>query len=196
MGRIGPDVHQMGDRFPAAAFRDALEQFAHLEEQHHEHRLGKLRRGARQEADGERAQRGDGHEEVLVQGLAVRERLGRLRQGLPADDQVRDQVDQEIGPYRPIRFLLDDDRRDKQYGRECDLDDALLHLPLFVVVMVLPMFVLLVPMMLMVLMPMAMLAGFFVMMVMVFVYHSSVHFPKAKVRPPACNRVAIFAGIG
>ena len=38
--------------------------------------------------------------------------------------------------------------------------------------MVLPMFVLLVPMMLMVLMPMAMLAGFFVMMVMVFVYHS------------------------
>ena len=62
--------------------------------------------------------------------------------------------------------------------------------------MVLPMFVLLVPMMLMVLMPMAMLAGFFVMMVMVFVYHSSVHFPKAKVRRPACNRVAIFAGIG
>ena len=58
------------------------------------------------------------------------------------------------------------------------------------------MLVLLVPMMLMVLMPMAMLAGFFVMMVMVFVYHSSVHFPKAKVRHPACNRVAIFAGIG
>ena len=44
--------------------------------------------------------------------------------------------------------------------------------------------------------PMAVLAGFFVMMVMVFVYHSSVHFPKAKVRRPACNRVAIFAGIG
>ena len=196
MGRIGPDVHQMCDRFPAAAFRDAFEQFSHLEEQHHEHRLGKLRRGARQEADGECAQRGDGHEEVLVQGLAVRERLGCLRQGLPADDQVRDQVNQEIGPYRPIRFLLDDDRRDKQYGRECDLDDALLHLPLFVVVMVLPMLVLLVPVMLMMLMPMAMLAGFFVMMVMVFVYHSFRLFLAAKVRPPACNRVAIFAGIG
>ena len=62
--------------------------------------------------------------------------------------------------------------------------------------MVLPMFVLLVPMMLMVLMPMAMLAGFFVMMVMVFVYHSFRLFLAAKVRPPACNRVAIFAGIG
>ena len=58
------------------------------------------------------------------------------------------------------------------------------------------MLVLLVPMVLVMLMPMAMLAGFFVMMVMVFVYHSSVHFPKAKVRRPACNRVAIFAGIG
>ena len=58
------------------------------------------------------------------------------------------------------------------------------------------MLVLLVPMVLVMLMPMAMLAGFLVMMVMVFVYHSSVHFPKAKVRRPACNRVAIFAGIG
>lgn len=55
---------------------------------------------------------------------------------------------------------------------------------------------LLVPMMLMVLMPMAMLAGLFVMMVMIFVYHSFVLFPKAKVRRPACNRVAIFAGNG
>ena len=56
--------------------------------------------------------------------------------------------------------------------------------------------VLLVPMVLMMLVPMAMLASLLVMMVMVFVYHSSVHFPKAKVRRPACNRVAIFAGIG
>jgi hypothetical protein len=51
-------------------------------------------------------------------------------------------------------------------------------------------------MMLMVLMPMAMLASLFVMVMMVFVYHSSVHFPKAKVRRPLCNRVAIVAGIG
>ena len=61
------------------------------------------------------------------------------------------------------------------------------------VVMLMPMFMLLVPM---VLMPMAMLAGFFVMMVMVFVYHGFSLFLAAKVRPPACNRVAIFAGIG
>ena len=48
---------------------------------------------------------------------------------------------------------------------------------------------------LMVLVPMAMLTSLFVMMMMVFVYHSSVHFPKAKVRRPACNRVAIVIGI-
>ena len=58
------------------------------------------------------------------------------------------------------------------------------------------MLVLLVPMVLVMLVPMAMLASLLVMMVMVFVYHSSVHFPKAKVRRSACNRVAIFAGIG
>ena len=38
--------------------------------------------------------------------------------------------------------------------------------------------------------------GFLVMMVMVFVYHSFVHFPRAKVRRTPCNRVAIFAGNG
>ena len=48
---------------------------------------------------------------------------------------------------------------------------------------------------LMVLVPMAMLASLFVMVMMVFVYHSSVLFPKAKVLRPACNRVAIVVGI-
>ena len=30
----------------------------------------------------------------------------------------------------------------------------------------------------------------FVMVMMVFVYHDAIHFPSAKVRRPACNRVA------
>ena len=58
------------------------------------------------------------------------------------------------------------------------------------------MLVLLVPMVLVMLVSMAMLASLLVVVMMIFVYHSSVHFPKAKVRHPACNRVAIFAGIG
>ena len=61
------------------------------------------------------------------------------------------------------------------------------------VVMLMPVFMLLVPMMLM---PMAVLAGFFVVVVMVFVYHSFRLFLAAKLPPPACNRVAIVMGIG
>ena len=49
--------------------------------------------------------------------------------------------------------------------------------------------------MLMMLVPMAVFAGFFVVM-MVFVYHGFVYFPRAKVRHPGCNRVANVAGIG
>ena len=64
-------------------------------------------------------------------------------------------------------------------------------------VLVMMLMVMLVPMLvLVVLMPMAVLASLFVVVMMVFVYHSSVHFPKTKVRRPACNRVAIVAGIG
>ena len=51
-------------------------------------------------------------------------------------------------------------------------------------------------MVLVMLMPVAMLASFLVMVMMVFVYHSSVCFPRTKVGSSACNRVAIFAGIG
>ena len=43
---------------------------------------------------------------------------------------------------------------------------------------------------------MAMFAGFFVMVMMVFVYHSSRFIPRAKVRGPECNRVAIVARNG
>ena len=61
------------------------------------------------------------------------------------------------------------------------------------VVMLMPVFMLLVPLMLM---PMAVLAGFFVVVMMVFVYHSFRFFLAAKLPCPACNRVAIVMGIG
>lgn len=54
--------------------------------------------------------------------------------------------------------------------------------------------VVLMPMVPVLMMPVAVLAGLFVIVVMLLVYHSSVHFPSAKVRRPACNRVAIFVG--
>ena len=92
MGGIRTDVHQVGDGFPGPAFGNAFEEFADLEEQHDEHRLRELCPGAGQETDGERPDRGDGHEEILVQGLPVQQGFRGLMQRLPADDQVRNQV--------------------------------------------------------------------------------------------------------
>jgi hypothetical protein len=62
------------------------------------------------------------------------------------------------------------------------------------VMVVLPVLMVVFVPLLMMLMPMAVLTNFLVMVMMVFVYHGSVLFPKAKVRRPGCNRVAIFAG--
>ena len=53
-------------------------------------------------------------------------------------------------------------------------------------VVVLPMFMVL----MLFVMPAAMLAALLVMMVMVFVYHGVAYYLGAKVRHPACNRVA------
>ena len=90
MGGIRPDVHQMGDGLAAPALGDAFEQLAHLEEQHDEHSLGELRLGAREEADGEGSERCHAHEEVLVQRFSMDQRLSRLLQGLPTDDEIGD----------------------------------------------------------------------------------------------------------
>ena len=94
MGRIRTDVHEVGNRLPAPAFGDSLEQFAHLEEQHHEHRLRELRLRPRQEADDKRPDRCDGHEEVLVQRFAMGQCLDGLFDGLPPHDEVRDEVNE------------------------------------------------------------------------------------------------------
>ena len=82
----------MSDGFPGPAFGYAFEEFPDLEEQHDEHRLRELRPGAGKETDGERPDRGDGHEEILVQGLPVQQGFRSLTQRLPADNQIRNQV--------------------------------------------------------------------------------------------------------
>ena len=51
MGRVGPDIHQLGDALAALVFRIVLEEFAYLEEEHHEDCLGELVLCAGQESD-------------------------------------------------------------------------------------------------------------------------------------------------
>ena len=84
MSHVGPDVHQMADALTALALGIALEELAHLEEEHDEDRLGELGLGTRQEADAEGSDSGDGHEEMLVEGIAMGNSLPRLMERLMA----------------------------------------------------------------------------------------------------------------
>ena len=71
VGVIGGDIHHGCDGFARFAYGVALEQLADLVEQHHgaTFRHRRLRVGERDH--GESAYGGDGHEQVLVEHLAV-----------------------------------------------------------------------------------------------------------------------------
>ena len=79
MCHVWPNVHQVRDAVAALPFGIAFKQFAHLEEQHDEHRLRKLCLSSWQEADAQRADGGDSHQEVLVEHVS----LGDALPGLP-----------------------------------------------------------------------------------------------------------------
>ena len=74
----------MGDTVAGLALGVTLEEFADLEEEHHEDSLGILRLGSWEEADKQSADSGDGHEEVLVEGVTLHDALPRLVQRLVA----------------------------------------------------------------------------------------------------------------
>ena len=123
VGDVRADVHQMGDRTAGTAFRNAFEEFAYLEKEHDENGFGKLGLRARQETDGQCAEGGDAHQEVLVEGFTVAEGFRRFFQRIPADEQVGNQVEQQVLPGRPVRLFLDDDGGGQQEGRGGDFQD-------------------------------------------------------------------------
>ena len=93
VGGVGADIHQGGDGLAGAAHGIVLEQLTHLVEEHDEDGLGVL-------AGGEGAHGGQGHEEVLVEDLAVSDVAEGLPQNVPANDPIGDQIEQkpEGGP--------------------------------------------------------------------------------------------------
>ena len=137
MGDIRPYIHQMGDTVAALSFGITLEEFAHLEEQHHKHSLGKLRLGARQEADAERADGGYGHEKMLVEGIAMHHALGSLAQCVVADKEIRNQIEQQQLPRRQLVVLLNPYRSHQQHY--CCPNEQQLVLQVVLVVMMLVM---------------------------------------------------------
>ena len=86
IGVVRADVHQGGDGLPGLAHGVALEELAHLVEEHDEDGLGVL-------AGGKGPHSGNGHQEVLVKDLAVGDVPHRLPEHIPADEQVGDQVE-------------------------------------------------------------------------------------------------------
>ena len=123
MGGIGTEVHQVGDGPAGTAFGDSLEQFSNLEEEHHEDCFGELGGRTGQETDSQGPERGDAHQEILVQGFPVGQGFARLFQGIPADGQEGDQIEQQVLPGGPVGLLFDKDGDNEEDGGQDDLDD-------------------------------------------------------------------------
>ena len=84
MRHVGTYVHEVGNALTALSLGIALEQLAHLEEEHDEDGFGELGLGIWQEADAQGTYRGYRHEEMLVEGVAVGNAFGGLLQRVVA----------------------------------------------------------------------------------------------------------------
>ena len=71
MCHVRTDIHQVRDALTALALSIALEQLAHLEEQHDEDGLRELCLGTWQEADAQGTDGGYRHQQVLVHGFTM-----------------------------------------------------------------------------------------------------------------------------
>ena len=85
MRHIRPDIHQMRNALPALTLGITLEEFTHLEEEHHEDGFRILCLCPWQEAYQQRTDGGHRHEEMLVEGITVGDTLPRLVKRLMTD---------------------------------------------------------------------------------------------------------------
>ena len=87
IGIVGADVHEGGDIAAALAYGVALEQLAHLIEQHYRHALAVLPQG-----DGPDG--GHGHKKVFVKHAAVSDALECLAENIVPHQQIGHQKQQ------------------------------------------------------------------------------------------------------
>ncbi len=85
------EVHHRGNGFTGASHGVILEELADLIEEHNGDSLREI-------AQGQRAEGGDGHQEILIEDLSVKDVRERLAQHFPADGQVRSHVDRGLNP--------------------------------------------------------------------------------------------------
>ena len=117
MGRIGPDVHHLGNGVATLVFGVMLKELAHLEKQHDKHRLGKLHLGTRQETDEQRTDGGYGHKEILIEGVALANALPSLGQHIVTNEQIRYEVDDQLLPHGHGHATGKQPRAQQQRGR-------------------------------------------------------------------------------
>ena len=160
-------------------FGIALKEFAHLEEEHHKDCLGKLCLCTWQEADAQSAYRSYGHQEMLIEGVALQQPFSSLLQRACSYDEIRDEIDQQQLPRGECRCLLYDYCSYKQY--HCCHNDSQLSVQPMLMMMFMVM-----------LMMMLLTTAFTLMFVMMFVSHipNVLLFLRAKVRNLFCNLVA------
>lgn len=119
MGHVRADIHQMRDARPTLSFGQSLEILAHLEEQHHKDGLSKLALGTWQKTDAEGTDGGHRHQEVLIEGVAMRQSLGRLLQRACTYYKIRYEVNQQQLPCGQLQRFLYDDSRNQQHHCHC-----------------------------------------------------------------------------
>ena len=104
----------MGNTRAAFPFCISLEQFANLKEKHDEDGLRKLRLRTWQEADGQCTQCGNGHEEMLIEGITMGKTFGGFFQRAETHQQIRYKINQQQLPCGQIASMLYQHGSDEQ----------------------------------------------------------------------------------
>lgn len=98
----------MRDTVVTLSLSIAFEEFTHLEEKHNEDSLSKLSLLARKETDAQGSYGGNGHQEMLIEHIAMSNTLGSLAQGVMTYQQIGNKINQEQLPGGKRACLLDE----------------------------------------------------------------------------------------
>ena len=95
---VGGNLHHFGDRAARPVHGVVLEQLAYLVEEHDGGAFGHVRLAFGEKDKGKRADGGDSHEQVLVEGLAVHDAVPGTREHVVAGDEIGHEKAGELDP--------------------------------------------------------------------------------------------------
>ena len=101
---VGGNLHHLGNRAARPVHGVVLEQLAYLVKEHDGGALGHVRLTFGEKDEGKRADGGDGHEQVLVEGLTVHDAVPGAREHIVAGDEVGHEKAGELDPQAVFEF--------------------------------------------------------------------------------------------